>query len=56
MDMQGEAIAHVCDVSDRGGVDDMLEDAERTFGSLDIVVPNAYHSYRAPFLELEWPV
>ena len=46
------AIAYQADVSKRAQVDAMFQAALEHFGSVDIVVANAYRSIRQPFLEV----
>ena len=46
------AIAYQADVADRAQVDGMFDAALDRFGSVDIVVANAYRSIRQPFLEV----
>jgi len=48
------ALAVVGDVGDRDQVSSLFNQAIATFGKVDIVVANAYYSYRAPFIEAEW--
>ena len=46
------AIAYPANVADRSQVDGMFRAALERFGSVDIVVANAYRSIRQPFLEV----
>ena len=50
----GTATIHICDVSDRDAVVAMMKGVQKKYGHVDIVVANAYYSYRAPFLEADW--
>ncbi|MEL6209215.1 MAG: glucose 1-dehydrogenase [Pseudomonadota bacterium] len=50
---EGQAIAAVCDVTDRNAVEAALIATERAFGPIDIVVNNAGYSHRnRPLLEV----
>ena len=49
-----EALVCRCDVSDRGAVQGMMNEALEHFGRLDIVVANAYYSKRQPLLQQDW--
>ena len=47
------ALVHYADVSDRGAVEKMVTATVAAFGQLDVVVPCAYFSHRAPFLDID---
>ena len=51
--MGRRALVVQADVADRAAVDGMVAAVVEEFGHVDIAVPNAYYSHRAPFLELE---
>jgi glucose 1-dehydrogenase len=50
----GEATAAHADVSNRDQMESLFQQCVDTYGGVDICVPNAYYSHRAPFLELDW--
>ncbi|MDA1090748.1 MAG: SDR family NAD(P)-dependent oxidoreductase [Proteobacteria bacterium] len=51
-DSGGKALAHLCDVTDRKGVDGMVAAAVDAFGGVDILVCNASQRGQKPFLEM----
>lgn len=51
-DPDGEIVAIECDVRDRDGVFDLVDETVDRFGGLDIMVNNAAGLFRAPFEEL----
>ena len=53
-DAGGEAVVFHADVSNRDQMERMFAHCTATLGGVDICVPNAYYSHRAPFLELDF--
>ena len=51
--MGQQAIIVGADVSDRDGVDHMFDETEKTLGTPDIIVANAYYSKRDSFLNMD---
>lgn len=46
-------IGHACDVSDVNAVQNMVNEAEKIFGSIDILVNNAGINKKMPFLDVD---
>ena len=56
-DSGGQALAHLCDVTDRKAVDGMVEAAVKTFGGIDILICKASTRGQKAFTEMsheEW--
>lgn len=50
----GQAIAHLCDVTDEEGVNRMAETTIATFGGIDILVNNAAIRSQSPFTQMSF--
>ena len=47
----GDATARACDLSDLGAVDALVDDVEKDFGGVDVLINNAGRSIRRPLAE-----
>ena len=51
--MGRRALVCYADVSDRAAVEEMIRTAVGAFGHIDVLIPCAYFSHRAPFLDID---